>query len=182
MLRGYQADPWLTGRGNVYAASVAVTALAAYTATALGGPLLYNPVAPASGRGVIAHLLAFAFGMSTAATAAGAIGIVGGATTVPSSTSTSGLIVSNTRLKATAQASQCSVYSSGTVSAAGTLWIPTGHIGTAALTAEIADDNFVHLGGAIEVTPGNFAAPAASATLTTSVLNLCLIWMEIAIE
>lgn len=182
MLRGYQTDPLLNGRGNVYAATVADTALAAYTATALMGPLLYNPSAPTSGRGVVAHLLAIAFGLTTAATAAGALGIVGGATTQPSSTSTSGLIVSNTRLKAGVPAPQCSVYASGTVSVAGTLWMPVGQIGTAALTAEIADDNFIHLGGAIEVTPGYFAAPAASATLSTAVLDLCLIWIEIPIE
>ena len=183
MLDGYQPSPLLNGRGNVYIATVADTALAAFTATALMGPLLYNPTTPVAGKGVTAHLLAISYGLTTAATAAGAIGIVGGATTAPTSTSTTGLLVSNARLKAAgAPASQCSVYASGTVSTAGTLWMPTGQIGTSALTAEICDDNFIHLGGAIEVTPGYFVAPAASATLSTAVLDMCLIWLEVPIE
>lgn len=183
MLSGYQPSPLLAGRGNVYIATVADTALAAFTATALMGPLLYNPASPVSGRGVTAHLLALAFGLTTAATAAGAIGIVGGATTAPSPTTTTGLIVSNARLKASgAPAPQCSVYSTGTVSTAGTLWMPTGQIGTAALTVELTDDNFINLGGVIEVHPGFFAAPAASATLSAAVLDISLIWLEVPSE
>lgn len=182
MLRGYQTDPLLNGRGNVYIATVAVTSLPAFTATSLLGPLLYNPATAASGRGVSAHMLAISYGLSTASTAAGAIGLVGGATTAPTSTSTTGLLTSNARLRTGAQAPLCSVYASGTISPAGTLWMPVGQIGTAALTAEIADDNFIHLGGAIEVHPGFFVAPAASATLTAAVLTISLIWLEVAIE
>lgn len=183
MLQGFQPYPMNQGRGNIYIATVAETALPAYTATALGGPLLYNPSPATSGKpAVVAHLLSISYGLTTAATAAGAIGIVGGATAAPTSTSVTGLIVSNARLKASgAPASACSVYTSGTVTA-GTLWMPVGQIGTAALTAEIADDNLIHLGGVIEVSPGFFAAPAASATLSTAVAQICLVWMEVPIQ
>jgi hypothetical protein len=70
------------------------------------------------------------------------------------------------------------VYAKGTVSAAGTLFLPIGQIGTSALTAEISDDNLIHLGGAITVPPGYFAAVSCDATMTSGVIDVGLVWME----
>lgn len=179
MLAGYQPFPLNQGRGTLFCAALAVTALPAYTATALAGPMLYNG---SGNKGVNAQIVSFSFGITTAASAAAAIGIVGGATTAPTSTSTTGLITSCTELRSGAPSPKCTVYAAGTVSVAGTLWMPTGQVGTAALTAEIADDNFIHLGGVITVAPGYFAAPAASATLSTAVAQLCITWLEVPIE
>lgn len=183
MLNGYQPYPMDGGLGNIYIATVSETALPAYTATILGGPLLYNGSGTgASTQKVVARLLSMSYGLTLAATAAAAVGICGGATTAPTSASTTGLISSNANLRTGAPGPQCTVYTSGTVSVAATLWLPTGQVGTAALTAEIADDNFVHLGGVISVTPGFFICPAASATLTTAVQQLSICWMEVPVE
>jgi hypothetical protein len=167
------------GRGNIYTVALAVTAPVAYTATALSGPLLYNG---STNRGVVAHLLALSFGLTTASTAAAVIGIAGGATTAPSSTSTTGLITSNTTLRSGAPTPQCTLYATGTVSTAATLWLPVGQIDTAALTAQPSGANLVHLGGVISAAPGNFLVPLFSATLSTAVIWLSMTWMEVPVE
>jgi hypothetical protein len=179
MLAGYQIPPNTGGRGNIFVAQAIVTAPVIWTTAAgTGGPLLYNGSTAGGGKGVTAYLLAVSYGLTVAATVAGAIGITGGPTTAPTSTTavdSSGCL----RLASGAPTPQCSVYRVGTVSAAGTFFLPTGQIGTAALTAEIADDNFIQLGGCVEVGPGYFAALAASATLTTAVLQAGIVWLEV---
>jgi hypothetical protein len=176
MFRGFQIPPQHAGRGNVFSAFAPESALAAYTATALGGPLLYN--GSGTNRGVTAFLLAIGFGMTTASTAAGAVGIATGLTTAP--TSTGAVAVSGaTRVSSASPSPACSVYASGTVSVAPTNFLPVGQIGTAALTAELADDNFINLGGVIELLPGSFACLASSAALSGSAIQACIVWMEV---
>ena len=63
-------------------------------------------------------------------------------------------------------------------SAAGTFFLPTGHIHTGAITLDTDDDNFVHLGGAITVPPGYFFSVAADAVLTTCVIDVGITWLE----
>lgn len=179
MLAGFQNHPLLSGRGNVFCAQAIVTAPVIWTTAAgTGGPLLYNGSAASGGRGVTAYLLTLSYGLTVASTVAGALGITGGPTTAPTTTTA---IDSSACLKLNAGAPtpQCSVYRVGTPSAAGTFFLPTGQVGTAALTAEITDDNFIALGGAIEVSPGYFAAFSASATLSTAVLQVGLVWLEV---
>lgn len=166
----------LGGRGACFAATATVTAPVIYTTAAgTGGPLLYNGTATGH-NGVTAYLLAVSYGLTTAATAAGAIGIAVGATIAPTSTTA---IDSVTNLHVGGQAPLCNVYRVGTVSVAATAFIPTGGVGTGALTVYPTDDNFIHLGGLIEVPPGAFASVSASATLTTGVFQIGLIWMEL---
>jgi hypothetical protein len=54
-----------------------------------------------------------------------------------------------------------------------------GNLHTGAVTLDTADDNFVHLGGVIEVPPGSFASVSVSATATSAVLSIGLVWMEL---
>lgn len=179
MLSGYQIPPNTGGRGNVFVAQAIVTAPVIWTTAAgTGGPLLYNGSVSGTGRGVTAYLLALSYGLTTAATVAGAVGLTGGPTTAPTTTTA---IDSSAclRLNAGSPTPLCSVYRVGTVSAAGTFFLPTGQVGTSALTAEIADDNFISLGGVVEVGPGYFASFAASATLSTAVLQVGLVWLEV---
>lgn len=179
MLQGYQVQPQQGGRGNVFAAFANVTALGLWsTAAGIGGPLLYNGSAASGGKGVTAYILSLSYGLAVASTVAAAVGLTGGATTAPASTTAIDSVVS-LRLNAGAPTPQCTAYRIGTTSAAGTFFLPVGQVGTAALTAEIADDNFIHLGGTIEVSPGFFVAPAASAVLTTAVMQIGLVWMEV---
>lgn len=179
MLAGYQLPPMASGRGNVFCAQAIVTAPVIWTTAAgTGGPLLYNGSVSGTGRGVTAYLLALSYGLTVASTVAGAVGLTGGPTTAPTGTTA---IDSSAclRLTAGAPSPKCSVYRVGTPSAAGTFFLPTGQVGTSALTAEIMDDNFISLGGAIEVGPGYFASFAGSATLSTAVLQVGLVWLEL---
>lgn len=173
--------PTFAGRGNVYVANAVVTAPVIYsTAAGTGGPLLYNGSSSASGntKGVTAYVIAASFGLSVASTVAGALGLTGGPTTAPTST-TAITSVQNLELVSGATPPQCSVYNVGTVSAAGTFFLPFGHVHTGAITVDTDDDNFIHLGGLCRVSPGYFAAVSASATLTTAVLSIGLVWVEI---
>jgi hypothetical protein len=176
MLQGFQ-PLLLGGRGSVFAASAAITSMAAYsTAAGTGGPLLYNG-GPTGHSGVTAYIMAVSYGCTVASTAAAAIGLTGGATTAPTSTTAIG---SQTNLQLNlSPTSICTAYSSGTVSTAGTFFLPTGQIGTAALTGEFMDDNFIHLGGVIAVPPGYFCAVSSSATMSTAVLQVGLVWLEL---
>jgi hypothetical protein len=127
---------------------------------------------------VTAYVMALSFGLTTAATAAASIGLTGGATTAPTSTTA---ITSQSNLTLNQSAtSVCTAYNVGTVSTAGTFFLPVGQIGTSALTAEIADDNFIHLGGVLAVPPGYFCAVSCSSVLSTSVLQVGLVWVEVA--
>lgn len=180
MLQGYRGYPF-GGLANVFAAKASVTSLPAYTGTALGGPLLWNGSQAGGGKGVIAYLLALSYGLTTASTVAGSIGIVTGSgqSSAPTSTSAIGLAGN---LNPAGQAPGCSVYSSGTVAQAGSAYLPTGRVHTGAITVDTDDDNFVHLGGAIVIPPGCWAAAAAGAVLTSAVIDIGLVWIEIPNE
>lgn len=167
------------GRGNVFAAYASITSLAAYTSTAgVGGPLLWNGSAVGGGRGVTAFLLALGYGLTVADTVAGAIGITGNSGQAAAPTTTTAITaVGNLNFGGPAPA--CSVYNVGTVGTAGSTLLVTGQVDTGALTTETADDNFIHLGGLPQVVTGSWAAVAASAALTSAVLQICLVWIEI---
>jgi len=166
----------LGGRGNVFCAYAAVTAPGLYsTAAGTGGPLLYNGTASGHG-GVTAYIMALGYGLSVAAAAAGAIGLTGGPTTAPTSTTP---ITTVGNLQLNGPASLCTAYSIGTPSAPGTFFMPTGQTGTGGVTVDTADDNFIHLGGVIAVPPGYFCSVAASAVLTSAVMQVSLIWLEL---
>jgi hypothetical protein len=176
MLQGFQ-PLLLGGRGNVYIATASITAMAAYTATAgIGGPLLYNG-GPSGHSGVTAYIMAMGFGLTTASGAGVSVGLTAGATTAP--TTTTAITIQGNAQPNLSNTSVCTAYSVGTVSAAGTFFLPVGQVGTAALTAEICDDNFIHLGGVIAVPPGYFCSPAASATMTSGVMQISLVWLEL---
>ena len=182
MLAGFQNSPMTSGRGNLYGATAIVTAPGIWsTAAGTGGPLLYNGSDSAhggSGRGVTAYLLAISFGLTVASTVAGALGITGGATTAPTTTTAIDSVWSM-KLSTAAPTPQCSLYRVGTVAPAGTFFWPVGQVGTSALTAELADDNFINLGGAIEVSPGYFISPCGSAILSTAVMQISIVWLEL---
>ncbi len=176
MLAGLAPPPYLGGQGSVYSANALVTAPVIWsTAAGTGGPLLYNGTTAGQG-GYTAYILAVSWGLSTASTVAGAIGLAMGTTTAPTSTAA---VKSSGALWVGAAGPKCSVYANGTVSTAATNFLPIGHVHTGALTTDTDDDNVVHLGGCIVVPPGSFCSVSASATLTTAVLSIGLVWLEI---
>ena len=162
-------------RGRLFWARAVVTAPVIWsTAAATGGPLLYNGTSTASG--VNAVLLGFGVGITTASGVAGAIGIATGVTTAPGSTTaidstTSGLVGGT--------ASQCSTYRIGTPSAAATQFIPFGEIHTGAVSVHSVQQNWFDLGGGFIIPPGSFASVSPSATLTSAVVQVSLLWEEV---
>jgi hypothetical protein len=176
MLAGISPPPLLGGKGACFSAQAVITSLGLWsTAAGTGGPLLYNGTTPGSHGSVTAYIMSVSYGLTVASTIAGAIGITGGATTAPTTTTA---ITSTANLWLGGAASKCSVYSIGTVSTAGTFFLPTGQTGTGAITVDTADDNFIHLGGCIVVPPGYFCAVAADAILTAGVFDIGMTWIE----
>jgi hypothetical protein len=169
-------------RQQVFTAYATVTAMAAYsTAAGTGGPLIWNNTGAAAGKNpqrVLAVLLAAGLGMSVASAAAGGLGITGnsGQTSAPTAT---------TAIDAGANAfiggpvQQCNTYRIGTVTNAGNFFMPFALIGTGALTVDNLDFQWFDLGGSIIVPPGSWASVAASVVMTTSVLQIGLMWAEI---
>lgn len=174
MLASYLVQQW-AGRGNIFAAYASETALPAYSATAQGGPLLWNGSA---NLGVTAFLLAIGYGETVASTVAGAIGVTG-ASGQPSAPTSTSAITKAANLNIGGPSSACTVYSAGTVVNGGAFFLTTGQVDTQALTAGTTDENFIHLGGLIQVPSGCWAGVAASTALTTSVLQISLVWIEI---
>ena len=102
-------------RRNVFAARAVVTAPVIFTtAAATGGPLLYNPAASA----VNLVLLKAGIGATVVTTVAAALGITGGPTTAPTSTTA---IDTDTNCFIGGVTHEALAYRLGTVSAAGTL-------------------------------------------------------------
>jgi hypothetical protein len=71
------------------------------------------------------------------------------------------------------------VYRKGTVATAGSWFQPVYSVGTGAVTTDIQDLTWTDLHGSIIVPPGSWAAVAASATLTSAVVSIGLIWAEV---
>lgn len=169
-------------RGQVFSALARVTAPVIYsTAAGTGGPLLWNNTGAtstgATGRGVVAVLLAMSASVTTASGVATSLGITGGNVTVaPTSTTT---IDASGNVFFPQTAPQCNVYRKGTVTTAGSFYFPTIQLDTGAVTLTNATPAWVDLHGMFMVGPGGWLAVAAGATATSAVIDIGLIWAEI---
>ena len=176
MLTSLQTPP-NAGLGNIYCAfAAAVTAPVIYsTAAGTGGPLLWNG---STTNKVNAYLLGFGWSNTTASTVTGALGITG-ASGQPSAPTSTTPITNTANLKIGGQAPSCTPYILGTVANAGNFFLPCVQVGTGAITVDNTELAWVELGGAIIVPTACWAAVSASATLTTGVFALGLVWMEL---
>lgn len=164
----------LASRGKLFVAHAIVTAPVIYsTAAGTGGPLLYNGATTTN-----AVLLGVGFGVTTVTTVAAALGITGGPTTAPSSTTA---IDSRSNCLLGGAASGATPYRIGTVSAAGTFFFPFAHLHTGALTTDTAGVQWFDLGGMFVVPPGYFASVAASATASTTVASISMLYTEVPV-
>jgi hypothetical protein len=162
---------------RLYMAHAIVTAPVIYsTAAGTGGPLLWN-----GSKTVLARIVGVGWGITTASGAAGALGITGatGQTAAPSSTTA---IDSTTNLYIGAPVSSCTPYRIGTPTNAGTFFFPFASIGTTAVTAEPPQASWIRLDRMITVAPGSWASVSASATLTSAVMQISLVWEEIPLS
>jgi len=171
--------PSIVGRGNIFAAYAAITAPVIYTATAgVGGPLLWNGSQASGGKGVTAFLLGVSMGVTTASTVAGALGIGGGTGQTAAPTTTTAITLSGP-LKIDGPSPQCNVYNVGTVANAASTFLPLSEVLTGALTNTGIFPAWIDLEGAIQVPAKTWAAVLATATLTSAVVQVGLVWLEI---
>lgn len=168
----------LARQGQVYCSRAIVTAPVIFsTAAGTGGPLLWNGSKLGSRR-VNAVILGVTCAVTTVTTVAAALGITGanGQTAAPSSTTA---IDTTGNLLIGGPASQCTTYRVGTPTNAGTFLLPLLALHTGALTVDNTNVGFIDVGGAVIVPPDGWCSIAASATATTTVAQLGLIWAEI---
>lgn len=162
---------------QVFTALATVTAPVIYTTAAgTGGPLLWNNTGGGD-RAVNAVILAVTCSVTVASTVAAALGITGGSgqTSAPGTTTA---IDSQGCTFLGGAAPRCNLYRKGTPSAAGTFFLPLYELSTTALTAEPLTAEYIDLGGIFVVPPGSWLSVAASATASTAVCNIGLIWAE----
>lgn len=163
-------------RRNLFRAHAIITAPVIWTTnTGTGGPLLWN-----SSSTHTAVLTAVGVGVSVVTTVAAALGITGGTgqTVAPGSTTA---IDSSGNCYIGGPPSAMNVYRVGTPTAAGSFFMPFGHLHTGALTVDNVGVAWIDLGGCIVVPPNCWASVAVSATATTTVANISLLWEEVPI-
>lgn len=167
----------LSRSGRLYFAQAIVTAPVIFsTAIGTGGPLLWNP----PGSGVDAQLIAVSYGVTVVTTVAAALGITGAADQNVAPTTTTAIDGSGNAFIGGA-AAKVSSFRIGTVTTAGAFLIPFAHAHTGALTVDTSGVQFVDLGGLITIKPGSWASVAASATATTLVATIGLVWAELPV-
>lgn len=169
--------------GQVFAARAIVTAPVIFsTAAGTGGPLLWNNTGSASAapRAVNAVILAVTCALTVVTTVAAALGITGasGQTAAPSATTP---IDTVGNLLIGGPAPLCTTFRVGTPTNAGTFFLPLLALSTGALTVDNELIGLIHLDGAIVVPPGSWCSLAASATASTTVAQLGLIWAELPV-
>lgn len=164
-----------SARGNLFMAQAIVTAPVIWTTEAgTGGPLLWN-----GSSTVKANLLAVGLGITVVSTVAAAIGITGGGGQTAAPTSTTA-IDSTTNLLIGGPSSQCTAYRVGTT-VENDFFLPFMDVNTGALTTTPGTMRWFDLNGLITVPPNCFASVAASATASTLVVQVGLVWEEIPI-
>ena len=164
-----------SSRGNVFMANAIVTAPVIWTTEAgTGGPLIWN-----GSSDVVVNVLAVGFGVSVVSTVAGGLGITGGYGQTDAPTSTTA--IDNTIcLNSTSSTSEATAYRVGTTGT-NRYFFPLASIYTGALTTAPLDMCWIRLDGLISVPYQGFVSIAASATLSTLVVNCAIIWEEVPV-
>ena len=164
---------------RVFYTSAIITSSVIFTTAAQLGPMLWNR----PGSGVDAHILALSIGSPTTAwtnTIAGAIGIA--TVTQPTAPASIGTAITAVNAYAGGGPSQM-----GYVGGGGTVIIlpvpqmmPLIGVSAGAITTQvISAPSYVDVGGAIVINPGNVGYVAPTATLTSGVLTIGILWAEL---
>jgi len=155
-------------------ATAIVTAPVVFTTAAgTGGPLIWN-----GSTNKLVSVLKVGYGVTTVSTVAAALGLTGntGQTSAPTSTTA---IDSRANLYLGGPASAATPYRVGTPTNAGGFFIPFGALHTGALTVDNTGMYWVDIAGAITAPPNSWVSVAASATATTTVVQVTMIWEEL---
>ena len=164
----------LAYRGNLFHAYAIVTAPVVYTTAAgTGGPLIHN-----NSTDVNVVLLAVTLGSSVVTTVAGSLGITGNSGQ-SAAIGTTTAIDANRNLKVGGALPKSTAYRIGTPASAGNFFIPLCSFHTGALTVDTTVTGFIDIGGAVIIPPNCWASLAGSATMSTLVAQLGLIYAEV---
>ncbi len=166
----------LVKQQKVFYVSAAITAPVIFSTAAQLGPMIWNK----PGSGLDAHILAVCVASpTTAATVAGAIGWSSNAqTTAPTSPSAAVVPVN---AYAGGGASQMA-YVGGTATVIilpVPIFLPLVAVNTGAVSVNGVSTNWLDVGGALIVGPGTVGYLCGSATLSTMVVHLGIIWCEL---
>ena len=165
-------------RGQLFSAYAIVTAPVIYTTAAgTGGPLLWNN-STAANAPVNAVILAVTCAISVVSTVAAALGLTGNNGQTAAPTSTTAIDASGNTFVG-GPAPLCNVYRVGTPTNAGNFFFPLADLHTGALTVDNLGLAYIDLAGSFVVPPGAWISLAASATATTTVSRLGLLWAEV---
>jgi hypothetical protein len=164
-----------SSRGKIFMAQAIITAPVIWTTEAgTGGPLLWN-----SSASVIGNILAVGWGISTVSTAGAAVGLTGGYAQTADPTSTTA-IDSQACLNGTSTTPTISAYRVGTTGT-NRWFLPLGDLYTGALTVDVGKVNWVRLDGLLSIPQYSFVSFSASATASTTVMNVAIIWEEVPV-
>jgi hypothetical protein len=165
-------------RGKLYVAHAIVTAPVIYTTAAgTGGPLIWNPV----NSGINVNIVGVGFGVTVVSTVAAALGITGNSGQTAAPASTTAIDSQRSTYIGAAAAGQASAYRIGTPTNAGNFLVPFADLQTGALTTSAGRLNWVDLGGVVVAPPGTWVSVAASATASTTVAQLALVYEEVPV-
>lgn len=162
-------------RGNIFFCRAISTALAGIASSnGIGGPLLWN-----GSSAVVAVPLAMTFTSTVVTTVAASIGLAFG-TQSSAPTSTTAIDSSGSGLIG-GTAPAASAFRLGTVSAVPSSFFPLFSAHTGALTVDNTGLGWIDLGGAFVLPTNTYLAVAASATATTLVAQIGLLWEEVPV-
>lgn len=162
---------------RLFLAYATVTAPVAFsTAAGTGGPLIWNP--PTSGVNVVP--LAIGLSTSVVTTVAGGIGLTGGTGQTAAPTTTTAIDASgNANIGGATGAAK--PFRIGTVTVPGALFLPFIQVHTGALTVDNTGLLWVDVGGLMIVPPSAWCSVAGSATLSTLVAQIGLLYAEVPV-
>ena len=162
--------------GQIYMARAVVTAPVIFTTAAgTGGPLIWNG---STNRNV--SILRVGWGITVVTTVAAAIGLTGntGQTAAPTATTA---IDSYANMLLGGASGGATAYRVGTPTAAGAWFFPIGDLNTGALTTTPGVQHWVNIDGAITCPPNSWVSFTASATASTTVIQVSIVYEELPI-
>jgi hypothetical protein len=160
---------------KVFYTSAIITAPVIFSTAAQLGPMIWNK----PGSGLDAHILAVGVGSPT--TASGVAGAIGYASAVQPTAPTSPTAIVAVNAYAGGGTSQMAAVNSGgtVIVLPAPIFLPLVSVNTGAITTSVLTTGFVDVGGSLIIGPGNVGYVCASATLTSGVFTIGLLWAEL---
>jgi hypothetical protein len=162
---------------KVFYTTCIVTSPVIYTSASQIGPVLWNK--PASG--IDAHLLGFSIGSPTTATSvAGSWGWTQNVQATQPTATITNLLTQNAYAGGGPSQLAGVLTTTGAVGILPTpVFIPFIGVNTGAITTQVIGGGYVDVGGMFIIGPGNMGCATVSATLTSGVFTVGLLWAEL---